>query len=102
MFVSKFDGIKLPNWCDIPEVGFRFRGCQSDPELEYHDVRFNIHDVEDTMYGYFVEDVGSDDLYEFDRYIQENSQDVYDILNELIDAGYGERFQEEGGEDVID
>ena len=81
---STIDGRELPVWYSIPDIGFLYHGEWSDPELEYKGVRVNLHDVEDTMWDYFQDETGSEDEDEFAKYVLENVQDVYDILNELV------------------
>lgn len=82
--ISKIDGRELPAWHGIKDIGFVWHGEYSDPELEYQGVRVNLHDVEDTMWDYFYDETGSEDEDEFAKYVLENVQDVYDILNELV------------------
>ena len=86
---SKVDGRHLPNWYGIQDIGFVWRGEYSDPELEYQGRRINMYAVEVIMWIYFMEDTGSEDEEEFAKYVLENVQDVYDILNSVIENGGG-------------
>lgn len=85
MYVSSIDGREVPNWHGIEGVGYIYHGEWSDPEIEYKGKRFNIHDVEYIMRGCFCIMFGSEHFHEFSRYIEVNTQYVYDILNELIE-----------------
>ena len=38
---------ELPNWYGIPDIGFEWRGSQSDPILHYKGRKFNGNDVQD-------------------------------------------------------
>lgn len=87
--ISKIDGRELPAWYGVKDIGFVWHGAYSDPELEYQGVRVNLHDVEDTMWSYFQDETGSEDEDEFAKYVLENVQDVYDILNNVIENGGG-------------
>ena len=40
----------LPNWYGIPDIGFEWRGSQSDPMLHYKEHVFNAHDMQDGLW----------------------------------------------------
>lgn len=49
----------LPNWYGIPEIGFEWRGSQSDPLLHYKGHRFNGTDIQDALCDNYLEDGGN-------------------------------------------
>ena len=81
---------KLPDWYGIPNVGFIWRGCWSDPEIEYKGKRINSTIVEDTMWERFreeCEDQGknADDCIDYfdNNYMREHADEVYELI-ELV------------------
>lgn len=84
---SAIDGSHLPYWYGIRDIGFVWRGEHSNPELEYQGVRLNAHDVEETMLCYYEIEHRVYDESLFALYIKEHTDEVYNILADLIDTG---------------
>lgn len=75
-------GVELPEYCGIPDIGFIWHNEWSDPELEYKGKRFNVGVVTDIMWTRFEEEVCEDyDEDRFAKYIRENADEVYEILD---------------------
>ena len=78
-------------YCNIPDVYFIWHGEWADPEVMYQDKLFNLPmDVEDLLwanYEWDCEENGFEVIEEnFAEYVENNSEDVYEILNNLIEA----------------
>lgn len=66
----------------VPEVKFIGHGEFADPEVEYKGLRFNYFRLEDALSSMYCED---DRRYEeFECFIKENPEIVYEILDMLI------------------
>ena len=84
--ITSFPMKEYPDWYGIKDVGFIWRGSQSDPQIEYKGKRINSYIVENTMWERFKEeceeqgknaDVCIDD---FDIYMKEHKEDVYELI----------------------
>ena len=79
-------------YCNVPGVYFIWHGSWSDPEVMYEDKLFNLPmDVETPLWSYYeeyCEENGLEAIEEnFADYVGNNPDDVYEILNNLIEAG---------------
>jgi hypothetical protein len=75
---------ELPNYCGIKDIGFVYHNEWADPELEYKGKRFNVHDVENVMWGYFVQEENSKDQDAFAVYMKNNADEVRELCEEAI------------------
>lgn len=82
--------VEYPDWYGLPEVGFIWHGEWADPELEYKGKEFNSHIVEDTMWEryneYCEENDKIPDYDDFAKYMEENEDEVYELLDLTIEA----------------
>ena len=79
-------------YCNVPDVYFFYRGEWADTEVMYEDKIFNLPvDVESPLWSYYeeyCEENGLEAIEEnFADYIENNPDDVYEILNSLIEYG---------------
>ena len=79
-------------YCNVPGVYFIWHGSWSDPEVMYQDKLFNLPtDIETPLYGYYCDDCKAkgieEDEDDFAEWVENNPDDVYEILNSLIEAG---------------
>lgn len=79
-------------YCNIPDVYFIWHGEWNDPEVMYQDKLFNLPmDVETPLWGYYEDYCEENGIEETDdgfaEYVENNPEDVYEILNNLIEAG---------------
>lgn len=79
-------------YCNVPDVYFIYHGEWNDPEVMYQDKLFNLPmDVETPLYNYYCEyceENGREVIDEdFAEWVENNSEDVYEILNNLIAFG---------------
>lgn len=79
-------------YCNVPDVYFIYHGEWSDSEVMYKDKLFNLPmDVEDPLwndYEFYCEENGIEAIYEgFADYVENNPEDVYEILDNLIELG---------------
>ena len=82
-------------YCNIPDVYFIYHGTWADPEVMYEDKLFNLPvDVETPLWNYYeeyCEENGLEVIEEnFAEWVENNPDDVYEILNNLIEAGMHE------------
>lgn len=86
--VFHFPMKELPNWYGILNIGFVYHGEWSDSEVEYKGKRINSHDIEDVMWENYREDCLEgrvEDTFDgFDIYMKEHQNEVYEILEEII------------------
>ena len=80
-------------YCNVPDVYFIWHGEWSDPEVMYQDKLFNLPmDVETLLwdnYCEYCEENGFDVIEEdFGKYVETHPDDVYDVLDNLIEAGF--------------
>lgn len=81
----------MANYRGIPNIKFVWHGDWADPELIYKGHSFNYWDLEDALWGDYVEqecegnaDKGNDN--EFNSWIKKNIDYVYGYLNDWIAA----------------
>lgn len=81
----------MANYRGIPNIEFVWHGEWADPELIYKGHSFNYWDVEDALWGDYVEqecegnaDKGDD--YAFALWLKKNTDYVYGYLNDWIAA----------------
>lgn len=81
----------MANYRGIPNIESVWHGEWADPELIYKGHSFNYWDVEDALWGDYVEqecdgnaDKGDD--YAFALWLKKNTDHVYDYLNDWIAA----------------
>lgn len=79
-------------YCNVPDVYFVWHGEWSDPEVSYKDKLFNLPmDVETPLWAYYCEHCKekriekSEDGY--GQYVENNADELYEILENLIEAG---------------
>lgn len=78
----------LPNWYGIPDIGFEWRGAWNEPLLHYKGQVFYSSDIEDALYGNYVEDGGNLDNHdEWTSYVKDNA---VNYLEDVINATEGE------------
>lgn len=78
-------------YCNVPDVYFIYHGEWSDPEVMYENKLFNLPmDVETPLWSYYeeyCEENGREVIDEdFADYVENNPDDVYEILNNLIEC----------------
>lgn len=82
--------VEYPNWYGLPEVGFICHGQWADPELEYKGKEINSHIVEDTMWERYNEHCEENDKTtnddDFEKYMEENQDYVYELLDLAIET----------------
>ena len=80
---------EYPSWYGIEDIGFIWHGEWSDPEIEYKGKRINATIVEDTMWERYreeCEELGIDtNLFDFDAYMGENAESVYELIELAIE-----------------
>lgn len=77
---------EYPDWYGIPDIGFIWHNEWADPELEYKGNLINIHVIEDPMYDLFNEETGKDTYEEFMKYVYNNKDKIYELLEEHING----------------
>lgn len=78
----------LPNWYGIPDIGFEWRGSQSDPMLHYKGHTFYNDDIQDALWENYLEDGGNpDNNDEWEVYVMDNA---VNYLEDVIYATGGE------------
>ena len=85
------------NFYGISKVKYVWHGCWADPEVIYRGRSFNYWEVEDTLWGWFLDDKGIRDYKgdgeefneEFAQWIFDNQADVHMLLDEWI---YGDCY----------
>ena len=79
---------ELPDWYGIPNIGFVYHGAWADSEVEYKGKRINCNDIEEVMWENYREDCLEErveDTFDgFDIYMKEHQNEVYEILEEII------------------
>lgn len=78
-------------YCNVPDVYFVCHGEWSDPEVSYKNKLFNLPmDVETPLYDYYCEDCKEKGIKEsedgFEQYVENDPDELYEILENLIDA----------------
>lgn len=84
---------KRNNWRGCENIEFVFCNTQADPDLIYKGYTFNYYDIDDALWGEFLEFTGHTDSEsdnpqvenEFNNYVQANAEDY---LNDCIFGGY--------------
>lgn len=79
-------------WCNVPDVYFIYHGEWSDSEVMYKDKLFNLPmDVITPLWSYYEDYYNENGIKEinegFAEYIENNPDDVYEVLDNLIEAG---------------
>lgn len=79
-------------YCNVPDVYFVWHGEWADPEVSYKDKLFNLPmDVETTLYSDYCEYCKENNVEcseeNFVHYVENNPDELYDILENLIEAG---------------
>lgn len=79
-------------WCGVPDVYFIWHGTWGDPEVMYKDKLFNLPmDVETPLYNYYCEYCKENGIEESDdgfaKYVEDNPDEVYEVLDNLIECG---------------
>lgn len=79
-------------YCNLSDVYFIWHGEWADPEVMYEDKLFNLPMyVETPLYDYYCEYCKENGIKESDNgfaeYVENHSYDVYEMLNNLIEAG---------------
>ena len=74
-----------PDYCGIPGIKFIFHNTWADPTLIYKGEEFNIHVVEDALWEMYQED-GYDNENCFGGYISDHADDVYEILDTILES----------------
>lgn len=83
------------NFYGISKVKFVSHGEWSDPEVIYKRYSFNYWEVENTLWGYFLDEKGIKDYKgdgeefdeEFAKWIFDNQEEVHYLLEEWINVG---------------
>lgn len=79
---------ELPDWYGILNIGFVYHGEWSDSEVEYKGKRINCNDIEEVMWENYREDCLEERIEDtfdgFDIYMKEHQNEVYEILEEII------------------
>ena len=79
---------EYPDWYGIPDIGFIWKGTQSDPYLEYNRKQFNSHIVEDTMWERYHMDCKENGIMpsedDFTGYMLSHKDEVYELCNLVI------------------
>lgn len=82
--VARFSMKEYPDWYGIPDIGFIWHNTQTDPELEYKGKRINSTIIEDAMWSQYREECEEKsvepDEDEFEKYMRENADDVYELI----------------------
>ena len=87
--VSIIHGVykELPDWYGIPDIGYVWKGTQSDPDIEYKGKRINSTIIEDTMWNRWTHDDDDNYLPEkakddvgFAKYMQANADEVKELI----------------------
>lgn len=80
---------EYPDWYGIPNIGFIWKGTQSDPYLEYNGKRFNSHIVEDTMWERYHIDCEENGIKpsedDFAEYMLSHKEEVYELCDLVIE-----------------
>ena len=77
-------------YCNVPDVYFIYHNEWADPEVMYEDKLFNLPmDVETPLWSYYCDDCKAkgikEDEDDFAKWVGNNPDDVYEILNSLIE-----------------
>lgn len=70
---------EYPLWYGIPGIRFIWHNEWSDPEIEYKGEKCSCYIVEDSMWEMFRDETGSENPDEFEKYMQENADLVYEL-----------------------
>lgn len=72
------------NFYGVKGVKFLYKNNSTDPAVIYKNHVFDYYDIEDSLYSDFKDDFpnGTDDRFE--KWVVENSEDVYSLLDEMI------------------
>lgn len=88
--IGWMEGVPKEWYCGIEDITFIWHGEWSDPEIGYHGYAFNEPTFVDGLYAIFHEETGLDDIDAFSVWLKENSDLLFDSLNEAI-ADYERR-----------
>lgn len=75
---------EYPCWYGIENIGFIFVNCWADPLIEYKGKQFSCFYVEDTMWEEFREDHPHGTDEEFDQYMRDNKDEVYELCENIV------------------
>lgn len=91
--IVSFPCKKYPDWYGIKGVGFIYHNSWSDPDIEYKGNQMNCVPIEDAMWDKFREEYEyqgknpDDYVEEFGSYMQEHSDEVYNLIEKRISTG---------------
>lgn len=74
-------------YCGIEGVTFIWHGAWADPELGYKGYAINEPSATDGLYAEYCEKTGHDDIGEFGKWLQENKEMLFEVLDYLIEEG---------------
>lgn len=74
-------------YCGIEGVTFIWHGDWSDPELGYKGYAINEPSATDGLYEEYCEETEHDDIDEFGKWLQENKEMLFEVLDHLIEEG---------------
>lgn len=84
-----FNEPALKHWRGCKNITMKWYNSQVDPDLIYKGYEFNYYDVEDALWGMYLDGRREDDPTvsedEFSAYCQENADDY---LEDVISGGY--------------
>lgn len=71
----------MANWYGIEGTEFHFNGPLADPEITFNGVRDDsLIDVENTMWEWFNEEVGTGNDNQFHAYMRDNADEVKELI----------------------
>lgn len=82
--VYKLEPEEYPYWYGIEGIGFIFQNCWADPLIEYKGKQFSCFYVEDAMWEEFREDHPHGTEEEFDQYMRDNKDEVYELCENIV------------------
>ena len=87
-FYNWLDGMWIGKPCEwyygIEDVSFIFMGMWNDQLIGYQGYAINVHDVEDVMWNRYCEETEDQTEDGFAKYMQENKEDVYELLDDIL------------------
>ena len=78
-------GKKQEWWYGIEGIYFIYMGDWNDPLIGYKGYAFNVHDVEDCMWEWFLEEFPDGDMEYFPQYMLDHQDEVFCLLDEIIE-----------------
>lgn len=86
--------VEMSHYCDLPDVQFtKYPTMYSDGFVCYHGYEYDVRDFEDPMwddYNEYCEEEGIEPTDDgFDQYISDNTDQIYEYLDNLEEAHAG-------------